>query len=143
MNVISWKPRDTFSYLKDGTSNQLVFGEKTIPSFALNSTKTTSHKLWDGGYFGLRPTAWVFNVVRHICPERYPCLSRGPNDSRIEDTDPDLGANGARYGFGSSHNGIVNFAIGDGSVHAMSITTSDTLMFNLGCVDDGNAVTLP
>jgi hypothetical protein len=142
VTLTSWESRDSISRLSDGTSNQIVFGEKNIPSFALNSNLRT-HKFWDGAYFGAYPLDLHQNVGRLISLEREP-FARGPNDSRIAlNQEPHSGTLSSRYTWGSLHAGIVNFAIGDGSVHPISITTSQTVMYNLACVDDGNPVTLP
>jgi hypothetical protein len=141
--VISWKPRDTMARMADGTSNQIVFGEKTIPSWALNSDKT-DHRKWDSGYFGAYDNTGHNSVARVICGDKEPVFSRGPGDSAIpKDTVPTAAAMNGRYGFGSSHTGIVHFAIGDGSVHPISITTSVTIMRSIAYVDDGEAVSIP
>jgi hypothetical protein len=141
-HMTSWEPRDTMARMEDGTSNQIVFGEKTIPAWALNSD-VRAHKTWDGGYFGAYPLDLHAVVGRLICGDREPIFSRGPNDPGIpEHTAQAQGTNG-RYGFGSSHEGIVNFAIGDGSVRAISITTSSAIMRAIAYVDDGAVVSIP
>jgi hypothetical protein len=140
-----WEPRDTMAWWQDGSSNQIVFGEKNIPAFALNSNRKI-HKNWDGGYFGAYGLSAPSNVGRLICTDRV-VFARGPDDSRIPldaDTTSGLptGVNG-NYGFGSYHGDIVNFLLGDGSIHPISITTQQTIMYYLGCVDDGNVVSIP
>jgi hypothetical protein len=139
--LTSWEPRDTMARMADGTSNQILFGEKTIPAWALNSDKKV-HKTWDGGYFGAYPLDLHAVVGRLICGDREPIFSRGPNDPGIT-KDVQASQPNGRYGFGSSHSGIVNFAIGDGSVRAISITTSSAIMCAIAYVDDGAAVSLP
>ena len=47
------------------------------------------------------------------------------------------------YGFGSSHPSVCQFAIGDGSVQSLSVTTDQNLLAALALVDDGKAVALP
>ncbi|MDR1925998.1 MAG: DUF1559 domain-containing protein [Planctomycetaceae bacterium] len=141
-SMLSWEPRDNMSWLSDGASNQLVVGEKHIPAWALNSNKN-AHKHWDGGYFGAYPTSYHQNAGRLVSADKI-AFARGPNDSRIPvDTTPDAAGITGNYGFGSSHNGIVNFLIGDASVHAITITTSQTIMHNLSRVNDGNPVSFP
>jgi hypothetical protein len=143
-NVTNWEPRDTISWMADGTSNQIVIGEKHIPAYALDSD-TQIHKRWDGAYFGAYPLEQVHNVGRLVCGDRSPALAMGPKDPRLPtDTTPhQSGGYSGRYGFGSSHNGIVNFLIGDGSVHGLSVTIQHELLFNLARVNDGNPVTIP
>jgi hypothetical protein len=50
---------------------------------------------------------------------------------------------GADRGLGSSHPGIVNFVLGDGSVRNLSVTTSQQVLTNLTQANDGNPTTLP
>jgi hypothetical protein len=50
---------------------------------------------------------------------------------------------GASFGFGSSHSGVVNFLIGDGTVHAFDKSTSPYITYCLGNVSDGNPVAIP
>jgi prepilin-type N-terminal cleavage/methylation domain-containing protein len=141
--LTSWEPRDTMARMADGTSNQVVFGEKTIPAWALNSD-TNNNRKWDSGYFGAYDNTSHNSVARIICGDKEPVFSRGPNDPGIpKDTLPTAAAMNGRYGFGSSHSGIVNFAIGDGSVRAISTTTSFAIMCAIAYVDDGAAVSLP
>lgn len=45
--------------------------------------------------------------------------------------------------FGSWHPGVCQFALGDGSVRAISCTTPVNVIFPLHVVNDGNVVTLP
>lgn len=48
------------------------------------------------------------------------------------------------YGFGSWHPGVCPFLLGDGTVHAWSVTTPVIgVLFRLGHVSDGQTVTLP
>jgi type II secretory pathway pseudopilin PulG len=142
-SVTAWEPRDTFSWLSDGTSNQILIGEKHIPAYALNSDSII-HKRWDGGYFGAYPLELVHNVGRLVCGDRSPAFAMGPNDPALPtDTMPHQSGYSGRYGFGSSHPGIVNFLIGDGSVHVFPTATQHNLMFNLARVNDGNTVTIP
>jgi hypothetical protein len=128
--------------MADGTSNQILFGEKTIPAWALNNDTSLTYRTWDGSYFGAYPLDLHLNVGRLICGDREPIFSRGPNDPGIT-TDVQASQPNGRYGFGSSHGGIVNFAIGDGSVRAISITTSSAIMCAIAYVDDGAAVSIP
>ena len=147
---LTWTTQHTMSLWQDGTSNQIIFGEKFIPSWSLeqdtqpqstwdiqymfgmwswlNSGYARAAMLWDGGGYQPQP------------------IGRSPNDpgvplnAHIENGDTWYGMS---YGFGSSHPGTVNFAIGDGSVHAFSVTVSPRLLAHLADVNDGNAVSLP
>jgi hypothetical protein len=138
-DLISWECRDAFSWWSDGTTNQIVIGEKFIPQFAVGSD-TQSHKRWDGGYLGGWSLDQVFNSGRFIHQD-YRCLVANPKDTGI--TPGQLPSNHwGHYGFGSQHAGIVHFLIGDGSVHGVNGTTSTTVLWNLARVNDGNVVSI-
>jgi hypothetical protein len=138
--IIRWECRDSFAWWSDGTSNQLVVGEKFIPKFALGSD-LMNHKRWDGGYLSVWPSEQIFNVGRFIHRD-YRCLVANPNDPGV--TSGQLPSNHwGHYGFGSNHTGTVNFMVGDGSVHGISGTISTEVLYNLARVNDGNASTIP
>jgi hypothetical protein len=50
---------------------------------------------------------------------------------------------GANRCWGSAHSGVVNFLIGDGTVHSFPITTNTIITYRLANVSDGGVVTLP
>jgi hypothetical protein len=138
-NVIGWECRDSFSWWSDGTTNQIVIGEKFIPKFAVGSD-SYDNKHWDGGYLSGWSTGQVFNVGRFVHRD-YRCLVANPNDPGV--TPGQLpNAHWGHYGFGSQHAGIVHFLIGDGSVHGINGTTSTTVLWNLARVNDGNVVSI-
>ncbi|MDR1958001.1 MAG: DUF1559 domain-containing protein, partial [Planctomycetaceae bacterium] len=128
------------AWWSDGTSNQLVIGEKFIPKFAVGADIQSS-KRWDGGYFTAYGTEQVFNVGRFIHQD-YRCLVANAADPGV--TAGQVPSNHwGHYGFGSQHTGTVNFLIGDGSVHGISGTIATSLLWNLARVNDGNSATLP
>jgi type II secretory pathway pseudopilin PulG len=161
-NVISWSPRDTLERLTDGTSNQVLIGEKYIPGWAVGKN-TNAARTWDGGWLGTADNAWgelndIFNIGRNIAhPDaQIPIFSRGPNvpnpapwgstgteDSNNPETNYYEGGVADVGAWGSCHPSIVNFLFGDGSVHAIPITTNVRTMYAIGCVDDGEPVALP
>jgi type II secretory pathway pseudopilin PulG len=61
-----------------------------------------------------------------------------PDESAI----PEL-AETSNLAFGSSHPGVVNFLIGDGTVHGFAKATNPWITYCLGNVSDGNSVTIP
>ena len=147
---LTWATKHTMALWQDGTSNQIIFGEKFIPAWSLeqnsspqstwdiqylwgmwswlNSGYARAAMLWEGGGYQPQP------------------IARSPNDpgvplnAHIENGDTWYGMS---YGFGSSHPGTVNFAVGDGSIQAFSVTTSPRIVALLADVSDGNSVTLP
>jgi hypothetical protein len=139
-HVVGWECRDSMAWWQDGSSNQLVVGEKFIPGFALGSD-TQNHKRWDGGYFTAYGTEQVFNVGRFMHQD-YRCLVANPNDLGVV---PDqLPSNHwGHYGFGSQHGEITHFLLGGGSVHGIHGTIATSLLWNLARVNDGNNASIP
>jgi hypothetical protein len=163
--IMSWTSRDSFSWLSDGTSNQLLLGEKHIPSWALGSTDASDkYTTWDGGSFNTNAADYGMTsmCVRTMTEanntgDQITSFARGPNDpytqlDNVEQLIATVGLNwrarimvgyGADRGLGSSHSGIVNFLLGDGSVRSLPVTTNQQILTNLTQVNDGNPTTLP
>ena len=153
--VSAWKPRDTMAWWSDGSSNQVIYGEKYIPisrvgqchesSVSANSAFT----LWDCPYDVVGEDGTYRRRLFHAGRQMG---SNWGQPSALE-TRPDFGADGTLADwnksllFGSNHPGIINFLIGDGSVRSIPVTTPANqyyhVMCRLACVNDGNAVQLP
>ena len=152
---VNWTVRDTFAWWRDGTSNQLVVGEKHIPvdmlgggkvsgltavDFYQSDSESLDGAAWDidGSY--LAHVWWYvggrFNVARAI-HRNGPTLAKGPNDFR-GNPDAHFG-----FGFGSYHTGVCQFAVGDGSVQALSNTIPGNILAALARVNSGQAVSIP
>ena len=150
-------PRDSFSRLVDGTSNQFLFGEKHIPLRRLglcggaNNTEIQQNSgdcsyLVTGGYYGPSGTSKFVSASRALffatgaltgTPTPYQLPLANPKEH--EDGSPRYD-----YGFGSYHPGVCQFVLGDGSVASVSVTTPVVpILFALGAVNDGLAVSLP
>jgi type II secretory pathway pseudopilin PulG len=144
--LTSWTQRDALAWWTDGASNQIVLGEKFIPAWALGKDGVSAAQRWDGSYFMAYGGDRHHNVGRAVFTDggRTP-FGNGPNDPRIPNgTLPNASGFTGSYGFGSSHpGGVVNFILGDGSVHVFPVTTSPTVMHNLARVNDGNVAELP
>ncbi len=133
----SWQPRDTFSWWRDGMSNQICIGEKNFSNdmFPVGNSSGADYQL-DGSYLQCHPGV-VGTITRVVHDYRYGTyLASGTNDNGPNGSDPYVW-------FGTPHPGICNFLFGDGSVHAVSSTTSSDLLAKLVHVSDGDAVTLP
>ncbi len=113
-----WLDKIGMSDVSDGTSNTILIGEPHVP---LDSDLTTP---FDGpAYYG-----------RHLTN-----FSRigGPGVPMAHNrNDPRAGV----YSFGSSHAGIVQFAITDGSVRSVSTSLSTRVLGHLTNRKDGEAV---
>jgi hypothetical protein len=131
-------PRDPISYWSDGTTNQLIFGEAHVPKNRRGVCKYANW--WEGAdCSALTSHGGSRGYVRVVHPAFR--LARGPNDytGASNDNSPLTG-----YGFGSDHNGICNFLIGDGSVRGFNSSTSmSTILVPLTNVSDGAVVAMP
>jgi prepilin-type N-terminal cleavage/methylation domain-containing protein len=132
----SWLPRDNFSRLVDGTSNQLMLGEKHIHLGFLNKCEsgkgtgltTTNHAIrWDCG--------WLWAGDMQIARGGDRALHRDPYSIQGD-------VWGGDNNFGSAHVGKCNFLIGDGSVRAFEVTVPTSILRALSQVDDGKQVAL-
>ena len=147
-----WVPRDTMSWWADGTTNQIIIGEKHIPSDFLGGGSLSSDipncygspstiraaSDIDGSYltFYWPQVGHRFNVARAVY-YRGPTIAKGPRDY--------MGSNDAHvsYGFGSSHSGVSHFAMGDGSIQSFGTTVTGDVLQALALVNDGVAVSIP
>jgi hypothetical protein len=157
-NGNTWSPRDTMAWWQDGSSNQLLVGEKHIPATLLGkcgysgtyaaAQKETKGTEGDCSYLNIgerRGTSvgrWFVYRSGSTNPSSnsYKTIARSPNEyfSNAITLDPL---------FGSFHAGICHFLIGDGSVRSLAVTTpnssSNPLLANLSQPNDGNPATLP
>jgi prepilin-type processing-associated H-X9-DG protein len=148
----AWIPRDTMAWLQDGTSNQILLGEKHIPSDRLNRCNDAGSQ--DGSTFsdcGYQSVA----QNRGTPAGRSFCLRFSSTETNIESpfplARPQDFINGLTtirpvsvYGFGSWHPGMCQFVFGDGSVKAISVTIPvNPILFRLSVVNDGQTVEIP
>ena len=133
----AWTPRDTFSWMVDGTSNQFMVGEKHIPLGRLGKCEPRSDDAEIGDCSFL-----ISGVYQSVSWARSfftwagrPILS---NPSQHADLSPMH-----YYNFGSYHTGVTNFVLGDGSVTAVSVTTPHDTLYAFAAVNDGKSVSLP
>jgi hypothetical protein len=143
----TWKPRDSFAWWQDGTSNQLIMGEKFLP---IGMEKDASERGGDMTYLavgghrigGIRPLVRRYEpgtaeTINTIARDNLPGNGSGGEDPRI------VFNSGHKGGFGSWHPGICNFLLGDGAVVALPITTASVTLRRFAIVDDGESVQLP
>ncbi|MGL4594932.1 MAG: DUF1559 domain-containing protein [Thermoguttaceae bacterium] len=149
----SWQPRDTMARWQDGASNQLLFGEKHIPVSLLGQCDTKdistpamretggdcsylSASAW-GGIASARVILHYRNSASDMTQYAAIPLYRANEDIR-DRQEPAFSA-----GFGSYHQGVCQFVIGDGAVRPIAITTPTSILVPLSAVDDGVSVSLP
>ena len=144
------KPRDSFSWLADGTSNQFLIGEKHIPTAVLDQCGGTAlggtwdkNEVYSGDCSYLSLGVWGVNssgrAFRTWDGEK--TLAKGPTDFNSTAAVGYVPTH--HYNFGSYHTSVVNFAMGDGSVQAVSVTAPHHILRSLAQVNDGKAVSLP
>ena len=131
--IRSWQGRDSLSWLIDGASNQILFGEKYYANHEQNSH--TNDATWLFAHF----MTTVGGFSRGFRGNGWPVARSGLG--AFEDS-MECHHNWMR--FGSWHPGIVNYAMGDGSVRGISASTpTNDIMFRLGNVRDGQPVSVP
>ncbi len=150
----SWSPMDNMSWWADGTSNQIVFGEKHIVSTSngtdlcnvcVMSQNGSSMTYYDMGFL----TSGAFNPSGSGLTDATPSIGRTihPQVSLKKPGDCPPGTMLSLVtdlGFGSWHPGICHFLIGDGAVRSFSVTTDpDLVLSRLAEVNDGRSASLP
>ena len=136
-----WAVRDEMSFWSDGTSNQLIFTEKHIPSWAYDLT-TDPALSWDGGYHFAHNDAHATNVAR-VVSNQGAMIARGPNDPNSASETRNAQGREGNESLGSSHPGVLNILIGDGSVRPCPRPFPPPTLWRLPCVSDGEPAPLP
>ena len=148
----TWKPRDTFAWWADGTSNQFVIGEKHVPLNRLgisqcgNGSAANSEQrrnMADATYIvSGRYHPGAARNIDSVIPLAKP--DECQNGCAGQDSEPvTVSSNQGAYGFGSWHPGVCHFLIGDGSVRPVQVTTPSSILIALSVVNDGAVVSLP
>ena len=152
-----WMPRDSFAYFADGTSNQIIIGEKHIPTGALGNCSrsgTNNPDNGDDGRYYHDCAYWATTgLARGAAMSRYVRRGRTGSDDNPDAWSevnpirrPDEGRNGIHVndgGFGSWHPGVAHFTLGDGAVRSFSRTTPNRILACLAAVNDGFSVAIP
>jgi prepilin-type processing-associated H-X9-DG protein len=153
----TWQPRDTFAWLQDGISNQIMIGEKHIPPNRLgkgkkendNGQASNDPDMLDCSYMntGLSRTVSSARAIR-----RHAAATTNDTDltnwgdvngiHRVDEKTAD-NVHQQDIGFGSYHPGSSNILFGDGTVHSMPPTTHTRIVGALSFVFDGNSVQIP
>lgn len=146
-NPRQWEPRDNFSRISDGLSNQIMVGEKMLYADAINDCRTSASadqpyvgdcSIFASGEWKSMTMARSFNSHFEVNPNKVPVASHLETQNQ----------------WGSFHVGICNFLLGDGSVRSLSVTVPtgplegsgmnpDSILGKLGHVNDGNSVSIP
>ncbi|MDR1958692.1 MAG: DUF1559 domain-containing protein [Planctomycetaceae bacterium] len=138
----TWIPRDGLSRLQDGTSNQIILGEKHIPSTAFGKAGRKPGTTTEIDYSDAQVIAmgsWSrFSLARGWRQGSPRAIAQGASQYTAENQGPSV-----TFAFGSWHPGVCHFLLGDGSVQSLAVTIPAVTLERLILVNDGVAVSLP
>jgi prepilin-type N-terminal cleavage/methylation domain-containing protein len=139
---LSWQPRDQFSRMSDGLSNQLLIGEKYIYKEDIDQCDYSATSNSDG-----RRRTSDCSILGGAGWSALP-IERSLNGGIARDADEQIQAwyQEPNKQWGGIHAGICQFLLADGSVHSINIsipTGVNSLFSRLGNVSDGNPVQIP
>ena len=138
-SIINWELNDSMGRWTDGTTNQLLFVEKHIPSDAMRPANDQQTR-WNGGYQLVYEGNYAHGVSRIISAEA-DLFARSPAEPQTLGKNPqDIEG---RFTIGSSHPGVLNALVGDASVRGISKSTQPRIMWCLSLAIDGESVSLP
>ncbi|MDO5580888.1 MAG: DUF1559 domain-containing protein [Planctomycetia bacterium] len=158
----SWYPRDNMAWWQDGTSNQIIIGEKFIPQDYIGKcdrfeTDSRGAYCLDCSMYTLGDH-WTGHAVSR---SMFSCFANSPNDYRFNTTtmvsETWYADGNDQPHWGGTHAGVANFLLGDGSVRAFANTTptgylykyatdeaagktTSSIIGRLGHVCDGNPI---
>jgi prepilin-type N-terminal cleavage/methylation domain-containing protein len=107
--IVSWRSRTSFKMITDGLSNTIFFGEKHVRAVTFGKAEEGDGSIYNGD-----PTN--YNAGRIAGPNNL--LAQSPTDA--------WNAN-----FGSWHQGICQFLLGDGAVISVSVGVNGTVLSRL------------
>ncbi|MDR3234137.1 MAG: DUF1559 domain-containing protein [Planctomycetaceae bacterium] len=146
-DIRSWEPRDTMSYWSDGTSNQIIIGEKHIPAGKVgdgypNFSADISWLSSGGGFAAAGPVRPILVSRSTAGVDTIAPLRRANEYDSITTGFPYYDSYSAAS-FGSWHAGVCNFLLGDGSVRAFAVTTVPDILGAIAIVNDGKTIAMP
>jgi hypothetical protein len=131
-----WEPRDNFSWWQDGTSNQLILGEKFIPQNLIDIEPANNGEAqWDSSYLAAHWEQYTAGIARPIYGTLV-SIKRSPYDYAGGNLINDAV-------FGGTHPGVCHFLLGDGTVHPIPSSASGDIIEKLAIVNDGGTAEIP
>ena len=131
VTITKWMPRDRLAWWSDGTSSQMLFGEKHFP--ASRPPGVCDGSTGDCGYLA----AYQGSLVQHVG------RTFDNAGQTIATPSDDTNISSPFIWFGSAHLDLCNFLFGDGSVRAISVSTPRSVLLKLADVNDGGSVEIP
>ena len=165
----TWRPQDNISYWEDGSSNQIIIGEKNIWTSALGRCGGSGLRHFCGDCSVIATSTWNgFSIARSF---NAPFANSA---DKMQDANPSLPRpvfseqdTSQNEQWGSSHPGVANFLLGDGAVRSIPSTiptgsifpqpgtvdgvnygtapaaNTNSILARLGHASDGNSVSIP
>jgi prepilin-type N-terminal cleavage/methylation domain-containing protein/prepilin-type processing-associated H-X9-DG protein len=116
----------------DGTSNSILVGEKSLP-LTRHSSDGGDNERWNN-------SGWDEDNIRfHFVPipdAQAPALNGQCNTPST----PNTGTTLWRRMFGSSHSGVTNFVLADGSVKSVKFSVDPSTFRRMAVIDDGEPI---
>ena len=158
----AWRPRDSFAYWEDGSSNQIIVGEKTIYTQVMGrcASLEDNNASVDGVPYVLVNDCSMFAAGFWANPSVSASFNSGiAHDMNRYPIRANYGDDGEAWG--SCHPGTLNFLMGDGAVRKVAVTIStgplwksedamdagvtmsDSILARLCIVNDSNIVNMP
>ncbi len=143
----NWECRDTLAWWGDGTTNQIIVGEKHIPLARLG--RCTHGWMGSEDQTGAENNNMVdCSILMHGDGARESLIGRDPNKNVPISRPNEDNSSGNQYAmfhfaFGSYHPGACNFILGDGSVRSFPTMTAKDVLNKLSIVNDGEVVKMP
>jgi hypothetical protein len=143
MDAPQW--RDNFSWLRDGTTNQILMGER----YLADGRQTLCEKSANGTDMGSLDCQAIvannnFSTSIGIARSHYAVVQNATyNRMPIASHSRPYTGGWYTHGFGSFHPNICNMLLGDASVRGFSPSLSPTMGCYWVSVNDGNTVVAP
>ena len=123
-------------YIKDGTSNTAMIGEKFWSDDEWTRDCCDGDRV-DGSLFNQTGSWREYNVARNMRFALRPGLAKPGGDGW---NDPNRTTEARATGFGSAHPGVVQFALCDGSVRPISYSIDIFTQWKLADAKDGETL---
>jgi prepilin-type N-terminal cleavage/methylation domain-containing protein/prepilin-type processing-associated H-X9-DG protein len=114
-------PAERIACITDGTSNTLFFGERSTRTHVSRAT------FWADS-FNLYDLSYAETVTATLLNDYDLCRSRVSNDNQC------------KYGWGSFHPNLINFAYGDGSVRPIMLSIDMKIFTYIATIGNGESV---